>query len=796
MRWTVPYTTVLVLAGLAGLSAHAADRPWQDGLLAYLPLDGSLDAMGPAEARAGTIAAPQFGSGVVGEGLIAAGQRLEMPASHNFSLPRGSVAFFLRPAEPLAADSNLVHLAEGNFVLSYQQKAQTLFFMTGRTREVAGFAWDYSTTDQKRLRAWEPGKWHHLAATWDSSTGRKALYLDGEAVSTQQTDLIRSDEYIGQQPISFAADRFSLDELMVWNRVLEPAEVRQLATAPAAVAGKLCEVKWPARQEGAAAALQLMVYPKKDLANAIIAPGGSIEVPLAFQSGQPETAEITWQVVQEDFFGRQILIKPVRNKAGGLLARVAPEASGIYRIHARADAPGVRLQRDIASVTVLPEAGEPDPQSFSGHHVNAFIPELVQQAARGGASWNRDHNMLQFTWWPRVQPEPGDFTWALDKQHELMQHHGMQVLGQIFGVPYWAAAGKQLPRPQRLAYPRGDVPDLDALQRYVDAVVRRYPDVGCWEIWNEPEVSTFFQGTPEQFAELAQRCTQSVRAAKPDARVMVGGFTQSNWPWHEKAAAAGALRGADAISFHAYFRADAQPEELYSQLRKQVDHFRSLGRQYEGRELALWDTESGCEDTTFLRGYTDPGLPPASRLPAPNWRQAAVATVQHAVFLQHLQVERSFLYVWNLPDPAAYVDLSVVDLNHAPKPRLVAHLVMQRMLRDARPVELLRRNEGRLWAGIYRTPKGSIAVLFTGRGGAVSLAAPGAAWTCLDLMGNALPGGPLIRVDEVPLYLRMEGSPEQLRQWLSQVAIAVERDPQALPCDIGTLPAPTMPPKQ
>ena len=75
----------------------------------------------------------------------------------------------------------------------------------------------------------------------------------------------------------------------------------------------------------------------------------------------------------------------------------------------------------------------------------------MAQAVRLGLSWNRAHNMLQHTWWSRVQPER-DSAWMWDSNghRTRMQKNNMTVLGQLFGTPYWAAVGKPRPKPANM----------------------------------------------------------------------------------------------------------------------------------------------------------------------------------------------------------------------------------------------------------------------------------------------------------------------------------------------------------
>lgn len=197
---------------------------------------------------------------------------------------------------------------------------------------------------------------------------------------------------------------------------------------------------------------------------------------------------------------------------------------------------------------------------------------------------------------------------------------------------------------------------------------------------------------------------------------MIGGFTQSGFRWHEAAAKAGALRGADAISVHLYHKVNAQPEELLDQYTAQIEHWHELSRQYAGRELPIWDTESGSGDTTWLRGYENPKLPAPNLREPMNWRAAAISAIQADAIKQSLGIVRAFSYLWTPANADQYQHTNALDLDNAPKPKTLARANMDAQLTGAQYAGLVRRDEGRLWA--TSMPKTTAAAWFCGGPGA------------------------------------------------------------------------------
>lgn len=66
--------------------------------------------------------------------------------------------------------------------------------------------------------------------------------------------------------------------------------------------------------------------------------------------------------------------------------------------------------------------------------------------------------------------------------------------------------------------------------RFVNAAVARYDDqVHDWEIWNEPDDSSFWSGSQNDYARLLQVAWLAAHAADPSATILVGG--QAYWYW-------------------------------------------------------------------------------------------------------------------------------------------------------------------------------------------------------------------------------------------------------------------------
>ncbi|MBT7056947.1 MAG: LamG domain-containing protein, partial [Lentisphaerae bacterium] len=695
-------------ADLAGL---------QKGLLLHVPFEATLS---PALANgSGEITCPgaTYADGTVGKGVVVTDAAVSVLGEGNFRRPLGTVAFWVAPAWSPADTSYQGHrqlFDATNFAINYYTPKRVAFFMTGKTRKGVGYRWDYSVTSTG-IRDWEPGEWHHVAATWNAATGRKTLCLDGAVAAEGTTQWLRDDLYMGTVPIRLGQKEAPgiYDEWMIWERCLSLDEIKLLAAHPERIAESL-EARSASSSEPAPWPIDIGIVTTVPPAATVLAPGDTFtaDIPVRNTTSTPFAGQIQFALL--DFWEatrgretRRIVVEP--GTSDTLTVSFPAPVRGVFKVAAELTQRKNVWVRDVASFACWPKPTHaPSQDSFFGNHVNAwFDGAYLDQAQRLGQGWMRNHNMLQATWWVRVQPEPGEFQWTHDFQIDAVKTRAMPVLGQLFTTPYWAAVDGPVPRPNARAYPPPLPPDLDALRAYVGAVVTRYGNTTKhWEVWNEPDVSMFWRGSPEAFAAACQAACEAAKSADPDCVLMVGGFTSPAWGWHERAARAGALKSADAISFH--YGCPLKPaEEVHAELQTVINHFQRLAREFgPGHDLPLWSTEGGTGDTTWLRGMDYVGLPPQRVRKPMNWHEGAIATVRGEAIQQVLGIERHFIYLQNAikPGPHAYEGTSMLDVTNAPRPKLMARVAMAAQVDGATVAGCITVPEARLWAVVYRKP--------------------------------------------------------------------------------------------
>ncbi len=207
------------------------------------------------------------------------------------------------------------------------------------------------------------------------------------------------------------------------------------------------------------------------------------------------------------------------------------------------------------------------------------------------AGWAR----LEFRW-EMLEPQPGEYHWHhADKLVGAYDEVDVKKLGLIVYSVGWANGnGGSAPF-------FGPPTDLDAWERFIRDLVQRYGDrVEAWEIWNEPDVSIFWNGIdggqPEVYLELLKRAHRAIKSADPDAVVLNGGVsgTERGANFLHRLLDLGGGDYLDAIGIHGYVpkgEIDSNSFRSY--------HWKKLQTVYERSGKPFWVTEFG-----WATGYT------------------------------------------------------------------------------------------------------------------------------------------------------------------------------------------------
>ena len=116
-----------------------------------------------------------------------------------------------------------------------------------------------------------------------------------------------------------------------------------------------------------------------------------------------------------------------------------------------------------------------------------------------------------------------DFS-GVDRVNALAARYGVKVLGVVTATPWYIT---QCPEPfEHLERCPPAAEHEDTWREMVYEVVRRAGNVRRWELGNEPDNGFGFIGGAAEYARWATLAAQAVRAARPESRIAIGGFSR------------------------------------------------------------------------------------------------------------------------------------------------------------------------------------------------------------------------------------------------------------------------------
>ncbi|HYN50011.1 MAG TPA: hypothetical protein VES62_03720 [Thermoleophilaceae bacterium] len=271
--------------------------------------------------------------------------------------------------------------------------------------------------------------------------------------------------------------------------------------------------------------------------------------------------------------------------------------------------------REIAGVTVHPwmmqEAGEVE-RTF------ADFAALGVRWARVDLRWNRIE-----AGGPAVAAGGGD--WAeMDRIAAAAARHGIRLLPIVGFTSSWASESGET----------WAMPDSEPFADYFAAVLRRYPRIQAWELWNEPNYSAFAKPFPDpagyvEFLRTAHRVRAQVGSK---AKLISGGLAPGTEidiiPWVNEMSRLGGLDLIDGPGAHPY--SPAAPDGRGAWTMRLEDLHNRLAFAGHG-DLKLWLTEYGSPVSTVATGWGPAAL---SEEQQAEWLHLAFATATQLPYVE------------------------------------------------------------------------------------------------------------------------------------------------------------------
>lgn len=255
--------------------------------------------------------------------------------------------------------------------------------------------------------------------------------------------------------------------------------------------------------------------------------------------------------------------------------------------------------------------------------------------------WDND------TSWSGIEKSPGVFDWtALDTAIATANANGVtDIMMVLSGTPQWASTSSCtppacLPTPGAAGMPR-NLADWD---NWVTQVVTRYKGkITSYQPWNEANLQTFFEGTPEQMADITARTYRIVKSIDPAALVIapstgtrLGGPFKKFYPRFLNALKAEGWP-VDVWAVHTYPASKGTPVDRAALARTYQAVLNAAG----APNKPIWDTENNY-------GLKGPG-PQNPDVDIEGIKAANWVSVTYLDSLR-LNIERVYMYTWEPPN--------------------------------------------------------------------------------------------------------------------------------------------------
>lgn len=203
--------------------------------------------------------------------------------------------------------------------------------------------------------------------------------------------------------------------------------------------------------------------------------------------------------------------------------------------------------------------------------------------------------------WSAIEPTKGQQNWsAPDRIVERAKLQGLSLVAIVTYTPTWARIAGAT---DSHGYPS----DTAAFAKFAQQAAQRYSSkISTWEIWNEPNLTQFFQPKPNAqiYTSMLKAASTSIKAVQPSAKILNGGLAPavdngsdiSPVTYIKSLYAAGAKSSFDVFSVHPYswpaLPSDASTSSWNTFYRIRL--MRETMVQYGDSGKKVWATEFGA----------------------------------------------------------------------------------------------------------------------------------------------------------------------------------------------------------
>jgi hypothetical protein len=176
----------------------------------------------------------------------------------------------------------------------------------------------------------------------------------------------------------------------------------------------------------------------------------------------------------------------------------------------------------------------------------------VEAACRMGAGLVR-----VFVSWARLEPAPHqvspEYVAELDSLMSQASSCGAKVMFMLVTTPYWASSAPEgTDWFQSGRYPPRDPDEFGWM---VMGILSHWPGLHSIEIWNEPNYTPYWAGSPSDYVQLVNEAVAAKRSIGSNTQILAGALASGVVDYlvlYLRQLYAAGLRGEDGISIHPY----------------------------------------------------------------------------------------------------------------------------------------------------------------------------------------------------------------------------------------------------
>jgi hypothetical protein len=228
--------------------------------------------------------------------------------------------------------------------------------------------------------------------------------------------------------------------------------------------------------------------------------------------------------------------------------------------------------------------------------------------------------------WDDFEPSRGeyDFEW-LRAFASLADRHGITLRPYIGYTPEWAArpGGSDA---DVWNNPPARLEDWERFAAALGRTLRNHRNVASYEIYTGENVTQWWDGTPEAYADVLRSGSRALRAAHPGAPIVFGGLVSPDREWIERVCGLGTGASFNVLPVHAYPETRTPPDVTVENYLGGLAGFVEAADRSCGRK-PIWVNETGFAT-----------VPGKSEREQAIWWVRAVATFLASPRVEHIGI--------------------------------------------------------------------------------------------------------------------------------------------------------------